>query len=79
MTNKYFLHEVRMGTETFKGIVINDTLDAALQGYHAFLGAYAYGNSDKTTFAQAMITDIGGNILKNESWVALSEQDPNED
>lgn len=68
MEEKYFIHEIRMGTETFKGIVICDDFDEAKQGYHAFLGAYAYGHDKKTIFCQAMITDIFGNVFFLETW-----------
>ena len=74
MGNKFFLHEVRMGNSSQKGIVICDTLDAALQGYHAYLGAYAYGHDPDTTFCQAMITDMNGTVHYAESWIAPTEE-----
>lgn len=76
MGNKYFLHQVRMGkTNTTKGIVIHDTFDAAKQGYHAYLGAYAYGHDEDAVCVQAMITDRSGQILFNETWNAVAESD----
>lgn len=75
MVNKFFLHQVRIGkTSTTKGIVIHDTLDAAKQGYHAYLGAYAYGHDADATCVQAMITAADGNILYDETWNAPSEE-----
>lgn len=69
MGNKYFLHEIRIGKKaSFKGIVFADTFDAAKQGYHAFLGAYAYGNDTDTYFVQAMITDMDGVTQEAETW-----------
>ena len=65
---KYFLHQIKIGENTTKGIVIHDTYDAAKQGYHAFLGAYAYGNEAGTTFVQVMITDMNGNTFMSETW-----------
>ena len=71
MENKFFLHEVKRTNGTFsKGIVIADTYDAAKQGYHAYLGAYAYGHESGTDFVQAMITDMSGATLLQESWKA---------
>ena len=72
--NKFFLHEVKCTNGTFsKGIVVADTYDAALQGYHAYLGAYAYGHESGTTFVSAMITDMNGAILMQEPWKAREE------
>ena len=67
---KYFLHEIkRNGTTITKGIVVADTFDAAKQGYHAYLGAYAYWHESNTDFVSCMITDMYGNILLKETWL----------
>ena len=69
--NKFFMHQVKRTSGDFtKGIVINDTYDAAKQGYHAYLGAYAYGHDANTDFVQCMITDMYGAVLMSETWVA---------
>ena len=69
--NKFFMHQIkRTNGEFTKGIVINDTYDAAKQGYHAYLGAYAYGHEANTDFVQCMITDMTGVTLMQETWVA---------
>ena len=70
MAEKFFVHEVRLGTTSQKGIVICDTEDEARQAYHAYLGAYAYGHDPNTTFCQAMITDMSGGVLLPETWNA---------
>ena len=71
MENKYFLHEIKRTGETInKGIVVADTYDAALQGYHAYLGAYAYGHETNTNFVSCMITDMWGAVLMAETWNA---------
>lgn len=75
MGNKFFVHEIRMGEETFKGIVICDNYDAAKQTYHAFLGAYAYGHDANTDFVQAMITDKNGSTLFSETWLAPTAEE----
>lgn len=76
MGNKYFLHQVRIGkSTTTKGIVIHDTFDDAKQGYHAYLGAYAYGHDEDAICVQAMITDRTGQVLFNETWNAVAESD----
>lgn len=67
---KYFLHQIKgKGNTVDKGIVVKGTYEAALQGYHSYLGAYAYGQSESTDFVQCMITDMGGSVLNSEAWV----------
>lgn len=73
MENKYFLHQIRLTNGAYdKGIVVKDTLQAAKQGYHAYLGAYAYGKDAATTYVSCMVTDMAGNIVKplTETWIA---------
>lgn len=75
MENKFFLHEIKRTNGTIeKGIVVKDTYDGAKQGYHAYLGAYAYGNNTETDFVSCMITDISGMVLLSETWLAPSAE-----
>lgn len=70
MDNKFFLHQIKRTNETIdKGIVVKDTFEAAKQSYHAYLGAYAYGQQAATDFVSCMITDITGTVLMEETWV----------
>lgn len=70
MDNKFFLHQIKKAGDTFdKGIVVKDTFEAAKQGYHAYLGAYAYGQSAETSFVSCMITDMTGAVLMKETWL----------
>lgn len=79
MENKFFFHQIKKAGDTFdKGIVVKDTFEAAKQGYHAYLGAYAYGQSAETTFVSCMITDMSGSVLMKETWQeAQPEPEPN--
>lgn len=71
MVEKYFLHQIKHTNDAFdKGIVVKDTFDAAKQSYHAYLGAYAYGNSQNTDFVSCMITDTNGLVVMQETWIA---------
>lgn len=72
MENKFFIHEIRghSGTIDNKGIVVAETYDAAKQGYHAYLGAYAYGHDPQSDFVSCMITDMSGTVLMSETWNA---------
>lgn len=69
--DKFFLHEIKRTGETInKGIVVADSYDAAKQGYHAYLGAYAYGHETNTDFVSCMITNMYGQVLMTETWNA---------
>ena len=71
--NKSFLHQIKCTNGTYtKGIVVADSYDAALQGYHAYLGAYAYGHEPGTTFVSCEITDMSGARLVGETWMATA-------
>lgn len=72
--NTFFLHQIKRTDNTFeKGIVVKETLEAAKQGYHAYLGAYAYGQDAKTDFVSVEITDMTGTRLLHETWSKPSE------
>lgn len=76
MENKFFLHQIKRTNGNYeKGIVVKDTFEAAKQSYHAYLGAYAYGNNAETDYVSAMITDKYGNVVNgfSETWFAVSE------
>lgn len=71
MENKYFLHQIKRTNGTFdKGIVVKDSYEAALQSYHAYLGAYAYGQNAETDFVDCMITELlSRTVLDHEQWI----------
>lgn len=77
MDNKYFLHQIKRTNGTIdKGIVVKDTFKAAQQSYHAYLGAYAYGQNIDTDYVSCEITDIYGTQLINETWIKpVSQQE----
>lgn len=80
--NTFFLHQIKRTLGTFsKGIVIHDTYEAAKQGYHAYLGAYAYGHDADTDFVSCMITDMSGTVLTpfSETWGKQPEPEPEEE
>ena len=73
MVNAYFLHQIKRNKTSGnydKGIVVKDSYEAAKQGYHAYLGAYAYGQSADTDFVSCEITDGFGTRLMGETWNA---------
>jgi len=69
--NKFFLHQIKRTNNGYnKGIVVADTYEAAKQGYHAYMGAYAYGHEEQTDFVSCHITDMSGIVLMTETWQA---------
>lgn len=77
MENKYFLHQIKRTNGNYdKGIVVKDTFEAAKQSYHAYLGAYAYGNNVETDMVQCLITDFYGNVMHpfDETWVGAEPE-----
>lgn len=68
---KFFMHRIKHNATTDawdKGIEVKDTLDGARQSYHAYLGAYAYGNQADTDYVQVEVTDMAGNRLLFWVW-----------
>ena len=57
----YFLIQIkRTGGAITKGVVVKSDLDAAQQGFHSYLGAYAFGNDKTTDYVQVAIKDSNG-------------------
>lgn len=74
MENKFFMHQIKRTNGTFdKGIVVKDTYEGAKQSYHAYLGAYAYGQHASTDFVSCCITDMSGVVLMSETWNGAAE------
>lgn len=85
MVNVFFLHQIKHTEGAYdKGIVVKDlarqegetdealsqrNFEAAKQSYHAYLGAYAYGQNADTDFVSCEITDVYGARLMDETWV----------
>ena len=72
---KYFLTQIKRTNGTIeKGCVVKDTLDAVKQSYHAYLGAYAYGNNADTDYVQCSVTNVDGLVLMAETWNNTSDE-----
>lgn len=66
---KYFLTEVkRTNGNIEKGCVVKDTIDAVRQTYHAYLGAYAFGNDPTTDYVLVSIMDSAGGQFDRDVW-----------
>lgn len=81
MNNVYFVHQIYHNKTTnqwSKGIVVKADQDknneeGALQGYHAYLGAYAYGNNPDIDYVYCRIS-AAGNAREpiEEEWQATT-------
>ena len=72
MENKFFVHQIKKTNDLIeKGIAIKDSFESAKQGYHAYLGAYAYGQNPETDFVRqyqrGLLWICRGFILSRES------------
>lgn len=83
MAKVYFLHQIKHNKTTGvwdKGIVVkaeeSGNYESALQSYHAYLGAYAYGHEANTDYVFCVITDDAGNRMKWEKWDARGSVEP---
>lgn len=74
---KFFMHRIKHTSDVYdKGIEVKDTLDAAKQSYHAYLGAYAYEHDVNTDLVSVFISDTNGTILMTETWKKAVEPEP---
>ena len=70
----FFMHRIKHTGDTYdKGIEVKETLEAAKQSYHAYLGAYAYGHDANTDLVSCMISNEDGVTVMNETWKAAPE------
>ena len=78
--DKFFLIQIKRTNGTIeKGIVVKDSLDSAKQSYHAYLGAYAYGNHENTDYVLVQIMNGAGLGLFGEVWEAeVAPEEPTE-
>lgn len=77
--NKFFLVQIKRTNGTIeKGVVVKDTLESAKQSYHAYLGAYAYGNNADTDYVAVYIVNAQGVRLMWEVWEKTVQPEPEE-
>lgn len=65
---KWFLSQIKRATDgTYtKGVVVHDTLNNALNGFHAYFGAYGYGRDANCDYVACFVSDMSGAIIKSE-------------
>lgn len=78
MENKYFLSQIKRATDgTYtKGVVVHDTLNNALNGFHAYFGAYGYDHDPNTDYVACFVSDMSGAIIKSEVDNRIAVEEP---
>lgn len=68
MVEKWFLSQIKRATDgTYtKGVVVHDTKDNAMNGFHAYFGAYGYGKDANCDYVACFVSDMSGAIIKSE-------------
>ena len=60
---KYFLVQIQRKDGAYtKGVVVKDSLDACRQSFHAYLGAYGYGNDPTIDYVACYVIDMAGAV-----------------
>ena len=81
MENKYFLsqikRELKNGEYVYtKGVVVHDTLENALNGFHAYFGTYGYGKDANCDYVACFVSDMSGAIIKSEVDNRIAVEEP---
>ena len=78
MENKYFLSQIKRATDgTYtKGVVVHDTLNNAMNGFHAYFGAYGYGKDANCDYVACFVSDMSGAIIKSEVDNRIAVEEP---
>ena len=65
---KWFLSQIKRATDgTYtKGVVVHDSYNNALNGFHAYFGAYGYGRDANCDYVACFVSDMSGAIIKSE-------------
>lgn len=76
----FFLVQIQRNTDGVytKGVVVKETLESARQGFHAYLGAYGFGNVATIDYVQAMVIDMEGRVRDNvvDNRIAIPIEEP---
>lgn len=76
MESKFFLVQIKRTNGTYeKGVVVKESFDAAAQSFHAYFGAYGYGNNSQTDYVSCAIMTMDGAVVKSEVWNAIQNED----
>lgn len=51
-----------------KGLEVRNSVDDAMQGFHAYMAAYGYDHDATVDFCQCMVFTKNNIVLKAETW-----------
>lgn len=66
---KWFLSQIKRNKETGnfdKGVVVHSSKENALNGFHAYFGAYGYGHDGTIDYVSCSVSDMTGAIIRSE-------------
>ena len=66
---KWFLSQIKRKSEDGayeKGVVVHSSKNDALNGFHAYLGAYGYDRDKTCDYVACFVSDMSGAIIKSE-------------
>ncbi len=79
MEEKFFLSQIKRTSEEYtKGIVVHNSKNDALNGFHAYFGAYGYGRDSSTDYVACFVSDMSGAIIKSEVDDRIKRPEPEE-
>lgn len=77
MEEKYFLTQIQRKNGVYtKGTVVKDSLNAARQSYHAYLGAYGFEADSTIDYVACYIADMKGVIRDSTIDNRIPEPEP---
>ena len=78
---KWFLSQIKRNKETgeyTKGVVVHSSMNDALNGYHAYFGAYGYDHDKTCDYVACFVSDMRGAIIKSEVDDRIERDEPTE-
>lgn len=66
---KWFLSQIKRNKETGnfdKGVVVHSSKENALNGFHAYFGAYGYGHDGTIDYVSCSVSDMSGAVIRSE-------------
>lgn len=68
-SEKWFLSQIKRNKTTGvydKGVVVHDSKESALNGFHAYFGAYGYKPDNDIDYVACFVSDMSGAIIRSE-------------
>lgn len=81
-SEKWFLSQIKRDKESgvyTKGVVVHDSKENALNGFHAYFGAYGYDHDKTCDYVACFVSDMSGAIIKSEVDDRIEKSEPEEE